>query len=36
MENILFKFEDFRHRTDKPHQATDVEQGLVDRIYFEL
>ena len=23
-------------RTDKPHQATDVEQGLVDRIYFEL
>ena len=36
VREVLFKFEDFQHATDKHHQATDVEQGLVDRIYFEL
>ena len=35
-EEVLFKFEDYHHRTDKPHQVTDVERGLVEKIYFDL
>jgi len=33
---VLFKFEDYRHRTDRRYQATDVEHGLLEKIYFKL
>ena len=33
---VLFKFESYQHRTDKPDQATDVERGLVEKIYFQI
>ena len=36
VREVLFKFEDYKHRTDKYHQATDVEQGLLEKIYFQL
>ena len=36
VEEVLFKFEDYKHKTDRAQQATDVERGLVEKIYFEL
>ena len=36
LEEVLFKFEDYKHKTDRAQQATDVERGLVEKIYFEL
>ena len=35
-EEVLFKFEDYKHKTDRAEQTTDVEKGLVEKIYFEL
>ena len=35
-EEVLFKFEDYKHRTDKHNQSTNVQQGLVEKIYFNL
>ena len=35
-EEVLFKFEDYKHRTDKHNQSTNVQQGLVENIYFSL
>ena len=36
VEEVLFKFEDYKHKTDRAQQTTDVEKGLVEKIYFEL
>ena len=36
VKEVLFKFEDYKHRNDKPGQSTNVSVGLVDKIYFEL
>ena len=36
VEEVLFKFEDYKDQTDKPAQTTTVSVGLVDKIYFEL
>ena len=36
VKEVLFKFEDYNHRTDKPQKTTDLERGLVEKIYFEL
>ena len=33
---VLFKFEDYKHKTDKPGQTTNVERGLLEKIYFNL
>ena len=35
-EEVLFKFENYKHKTDKPGQTTTVEQGLVEKIFFNL
>ena len=35
-EEVLFKFENYKHKTDKPGQTTSVEQGLVEKIFFNL
>ena len=35
-QEVLFKFEDYKHRTDKPGQTTNVERGLVEKIYFNI
>ena len=35
-EEVLLKFEDYHHRTDRRGQATSVERGLVDKIYFQI
>ena len=35
-QEVLFKFEDYKHKTDKPGQTTNVERGLVEKIYFNL
>ena len=35
-QEVLFKFEDYKHKTDKPGQTTNVERGLLEKIYFNL
>ena len=33
---VLFKFDDYKHRTDRDNRATNVEEGIIDKIYFDL
>ena len=34
-EDVLFKFEEYKHKDDVPGQTTDVEKGLMERLYFK-
>ena len=35
-EEVLFKFEDYQHKDDKEKQTTNVERGVLEKIFFDM
>ena len=33
---VLFKFEDYQHKDDKENQTTNVERGVLEKIFFDV
>ena len=35
-QEVLFKFEDYQHKDDKENQTTNVERGVLEKIFFDM
>ena len=35
-QDVLFKFEEYQHKDDKENQTTNVERGVLEKIFFDV